>query len=83
LHLDRHSPFAREPEKHALQYLSGHENTFSLGGWSFETDGGMSNKTMKKVYRKITGELYDLLEVGNKYSGWEEYSLLSIDRLDS
>ena len=81
-HLDRHSPFGREPDKHTLRSLSGNENPFSLGGWSFETDEGMSIKRMKKVYREITGELYNLLEVENKYSGWEEYALLSIDRRD-
>ena len=81
-HLDRHSPFGREPDKHALHSLSGNENPFSLGGWSFETDEGMSIKKMKKVYREITGELYNLLNVRNKYSGWEEYALLSIDRMD-
>jgi hypothetical protein len=50
---------------------------------AFETDTGMNRITMKKVYREITGELYEILRVGEKYSGWEEYSLLTIDRLDN
>jgi hypothetical protein len=43
----------------------------------------MDRRTVKKVYREITAELYDLLAVDKKYSGWEEYSLLAIDRLDT
>jgi len=82
-HLDRHSSFGREPEKHAIHFPTGNKKPFSLGGWPWETDGGMNNQTMRKLYRKITRELYNLLGVGDKYSGWEEYSLLSIDRLDS
>ena len=81
-HLDRHSPFGREPEKHFIRCSREDEAPFSLGGWPFETDKGMHRKTVKKVYREITGELYDLLKVGEKYSGWEEYALIAIDRLD-
>jgi radical SAM superfamily enzyme YgiQ (UPF0313 family) len=82
-HLDRHSPFGREPEKHSIRCPKVNESTFSLGGWPFETDEGMDRRTVKKVYREITAELYDLLAVDKKYSGWEEYSLLAIDRLDT
>jgi len=82
-HLDRHSTFGRKPEKHSIHCPKVHAKTFSLGGWPFETDEGMNKHTVKKVYREITGELYGILRVGENYSGWEEYSLLTIDRLDS
>jgi hypothetical protein len=39
----------------------------------------MDPRTVKKVYRNITGELYHLLRGDQKFSGWEEYSLLTID----
>ena len=80
-HLDRHSCFGREAETYGIQNVRGKEETFSLGGWDFKTEKGMDRKTLKKVYRNITSELYQLLKVGEKYSGWEEYSLLTIDHL--
>ena len=82
-HLDRHSCFAREPENYAIQDVKGNEEPFSLGGWDFKTEEGMDRKTLKRVYRDITHKLYHLLKVGEKYSGWEEYSLLTIDYLAS
>ena len=78
-HLDRHSCFARKPEAYGIRNIKGREDNYSLGGWKFNTEEGMDQKTLKKVYREITGELYHALRVSEKYSGWEEYSLLTID----
>lgn len=80
-HLDLRSCFGREPEMHGIQDVKGREEAFSLGGWDFKTEAGMNRKTLKKVYRDITHDLYHMLKVGEKYSGWEEYSLLTIDKL--
>lgn len=82
-HLDRHSGYGSKPSIHGISILKGDEDPFSLGGWEFETAQGMDRRTLKKVYRAITKELYHLLRVRDKYSGWEEYSLLTIDRLTS
>lgn len=81
-HLDRHSCFATAPETYGIQYTKGNEGSFSLGGWEFHTKDGMDAKILKKIYRKITGELYHRLKVAEKYSGWEEYSLLAIDHFN-
>ncbi len=78
-HLDRHSCLGREPERYRLQLRADNEEPFSLGGWSFHTETGMDPRTVNRVYRNITGELYRLLKGDEKYSGWEEYSLLTID----
>jgi hypothetical protein len=80
-HLDRHSCYGREPENYGIYGLKGTEGTFSLGGWDFKTQEGMDRRTLRKVYRDITGKLYQQLKVGEKYSGWEEYSLLTIDHI--
>jgi len=81
-HLDRHSCYGREPENYGIYGLKGTEGTFSLGGWDFKTQEGMDRRTLKKVYRDITRKLYQQLKVGEKYSGWEEYSLLTIDHFE-
>jgi hypothetical protein len=78
-HLDRHSCLGREPERYGLQPRADNEAPFSLGGWPFYTERGMDARTVNRVYRHITGELYHLLKGDEKYSGWEEYSLLAID----
>jgi len=82
-HLNRHSCFGKEPDSYDIYNVNGREEPFSLGGWNFETEEGMDRKTLKRVYRDITQKLYHLLKVGEKYSGWEEYSLLTIDHLAS
>lgn len=78
-HLDRHSCLGREPERYGLQLQAVKEEPFSLGGWPFRTETGMDSRMVKRVYRNIVGELHQLLRGDEKYSGWEEYSLLTID----
>lgn len=80
-HLDRHSCFGREPELYGIHEVRGNEEMFSLGGWDFNTEEGMSRRILSWVYKDITRKLYHLLKVGEKYSGWEEYPLLTIDHL--
>ena len=58
-----------------------YEADFSLGGWKFETEKGMDEKTVNTLLKKMNEELYYLAEGEKKYSGWEEYSLLVIDKL--
>jgi len=38
-----------KPERYGIQNMKGNEESFSLGGWDFETNGGMDRKTLKKV----------------------------------
>ena len=82
-HLDRHSCYNREREKFGIKVHEEYKADFSLGGWKFETEKGMDEKTVNTLLKKMNDELYYLADGEKKYSGWEEYSLLVIDKLAS
>lgn len=80
-HLDRHSCYNREREKFGIKVQEEYEADFSLGGWKIETEKGMDEKTVNALLKKMNEELFYLTDGEKKYSGWEEYSLLVIDKL--
>jgi len=80
-HLDLHSCYNRNCERFGIKVVQEYEADFSLGGWRFETEKGMDEKTVNGLLKKINEELYYLTEGEKKYTGWEEYSLLLIDKL--
>jgi len=80
-HLDRHSCYNRNCERFGIKVVQEYEADFSLGGWKFETEKGMDEKTVNGLLKKMNEELYYLADGEKKYSGWEEYSLLFIDKL--
>jgi hypothetical protein len=80
-HLDRHSCYNRQRERFGIKVQEEYEADFSLGGWKFETEKGMDEKTVNTLLKKMNDELYYLADGEKKYSGWEEYSLLVIDKL--
>ena len=82
-HLDRHSCYNRNCERFGIKILKEYEADFSLGGWKFETEKGMDEKTVNGLLKKMNEDLYYLADGEKKYSGWEEYSLLFIDKLAS
>jgi hypothetical protein len=80
-HLDKHSCYNRNRERFGIKVVEEYEADFSLGGWKFETEKGMDEKTVNTLFKKMNEELYYLTDGEKKYSGWEEYSLLAIDKL--
>jgi len=61
-----------------IKNVKGKDEGLSLGGWHSESERRMDKNTLKKVYKEMAGTLYHLLQVDQKYSGWEEYSLLTL-----
>jgi hypothetical protein len=80
-HLDRHSCYNRNLDRFGIKVVKEYEADFSLGGWRFESERGMDEKTVNGLLKKMNDELYYLADGEKKYSGWEEYSLLLIDKL--
>jgi hypothetical protein len=77
-HLDTHSCYAQHTDEYGISWKGTEDGEFFLGGDRFTCKNSMNKKMLHQFIGEVRKEMYQLAEMTQKHSGWEEYSLLTI-----